>query len=739
MDEQSDPGQYQSVHQQAGQPMDSGARNSDDNALRVPKNFDTGIACLAMMAKFLGVAADPENLRHLSGRGSELINVTIMLRLAKELGLKARFVQTNWDRLPNVELPAIARLKTGEFIILAKTAPDKVLVHDTRKLQPEVISRDKFLEIWDDKLVLLTSRAKMVGEARKFDFTWFIPVVFRYRRLLSEVLIVSFFLQIFGLVSPLFFQVVIDKVLVHQSMTTLDVLIIGLVAISIAEVVLTGLRTYIFSHTTSRIDVELGARLFKHLTSLPLRYFSVRKVGQTVARVRELENIRSFITGNAITVFLDFIFTIVFFALMYVYSPILTLIVVLSIPAYIAVSVAVTPILRQRLDEKFYRGAENQAFLVETVSGVETTKAMAIEPQAQRRWEEQLAGYVSAGFLAGNIGNWGQQGVGLINKLVTALLLYVGASEVIEGSMTVGQLVAFNMMQGKTSGPILRLAQLWQDFQQVRISVDRLGDVLNSPAEPTSSASSVRLPAIKGNVDFERVTFRYSHDGREILKNVNLKVPAGQTVGIVGPSGSGKSTFTKLIQRMYVPESGRVLVDGVDLAMVDPAWLRRQVGVVLQENFLFSRSVRENIALSDPAMDLERVMQAAKLVGAHEFILELPQGYDTVLDERGGNLSGGQRQRLAMARALVNNPSILIFDEATSALDYESERIIQDNMKMICRGRTVFIIAHRLSTVRDAHRIITIDKGVIVEDGTHEDLLQLGGRYAKLYQAQLRD
>jgi subfamily B ATP-binding cassette protein HlyB/CyaB len=540
-------------------------------------------------------------------------------------------------------------------------------------------------------------------------------------------------------VSPLFFQVVIDKVLVHHSMTTLNVLVVGLVAISIFEVILTGLRTYVFSHTTSRIDVELGARLFKHLTNLPLRYFAVRKIGQTVARVRELENIRSFITGNAITVFLDFIFTIVFFAVMFLYSPLLTLISFLTIPIYILISVLFTPVLRQRLDEKFYRSAENQSFLVETVSGVETTKAMAIEPQACRRWEEQLAGYVSAGFRANMVGNWGQQLIGLVNKLSTALLLWVGATLVIDNEISVGQLVAFNMLQGRTSGPILRLAQLWQDFQQVRISIERLGDVLNAPAEPTAAASAVRLPTIQGRVTFERVVFRYAHDGPEVLKNVSLDVAPGQTIGIVGPSGSGKSTFTKLVQRMYVPESGRVMVDGVDLAMVDPAWLRRQVGVVLQENFLFSRTVRENIALTDPAMDVERVINAARLVGAHDFILELPQGYDTVLDERGGNLSGGQRQRIAMARALVNNPSILIFDEATSALDYESERIIQDNMKHICQGRTVFIIAHRLSTVRDAHRIVTIEKGVIVEDGTHDELLRKGGRYAKLYKSQLRE
>lgn len=698
--------------------------------------MDSGILALATMARFLGVSADSEHLRHLSGKGGERTDAVTLLRLAKDLGLKARFIQTRWERLERIELPAIAQRRDGSFFILAKIGPDKVLLQEPGDQRPQVIDRDQFLEFWNERLLLLTSRARLVGDQRKFDWTWFIPVMVRYRHLLGEVLIVSFFLQLFGLVTPLFFQVIIDKVLVHQGLTTLHVLIFGLVVVSIFDSVMSGLRTYLFTHTTSRIDVELGARLFRHLSGLPLKYFAVRRVGQTVARVRELESIRNFLTSSAVTVLIDSFFTVVFFAVMYFYSPTLTYIVLASIPAYVALSWFVTPVLRRRLDEKFYRGAENQSFLVESVTGIETLKSLAIEPQAQRKWEEQIAGYVAASFKAGQTGNVGQQIAGFINKLTSALILWIGATLVIEGKITVGQLVAFNMLAGRVSGPILRMAQLWQDFQQVRISIDRLGDVLNAPPEPSVSAGAVRLPAIKGSVEFDRVTFRYSPEGREILKNVGFSVPPGQIVGIVGPSGSGKSTLTKLVQRLYMPESGRILIDGTDIAMVDPAWLRRQIGVVLQENFLFNRTVRENIALADPAMDMERVIHAAKLAGAHEFILELPQGYDTVLDERGGNLSGGQRQRVAIARALVMNPRILIFDEATSALDYESERVIQDNMHAICKGRTVFIIAHRLSTVRTAHRILTVERGSIVEDGTHEELLRANGRYAALHRHQ---
>ncbi|MEM6682755.1 MAG: type I secretion system permease/ATPase, partial [Pseudomonadota bacterium] len=439
----------------------------------------------------------------------------------------------------------------------------------------------------------------------------------------------------------------------------------------------------------------------------------------------------------SVTLFIDIFFIFVFLGVMYLYSPTLLMIVLISLPFYVLISACITPPLRRRLDEKFKRGAENQAFLVESVTGVETLKAMAVEPQMQRKWEQQIAGYVSTSFQANMLGNWGSQSVQLINKLTTAAILFFGATLAIAGTITVGQLVAFNMLASRVSQPVLRLAQLWQDFQQARISVQRLGDILNSPAEPQAKAGRSNLPAIKGAVEFDKITFRYRPDGREILRDLSLEIALGEMLGIVGPSGSGKSTLTKLLQRLYVPQAGRVLVDGIDLAMVDPAWLRRQVGVVLQENILFNRSVRENIALADPVAAMDRVVDAAKLAGAHEFILELSEGYDTIIDERGGNLSGGQRQRIAIARALMTNPRILILDEATSALDAESEEIIQTNLQAIAKDRTVIIIAHRLSAVRQANRIITIERGEITEEGSHDALLKAGGRYAQLYAKQM--
>jgi len=696
--------------------------------------IDPGLEALVTLLHLQGVAADVEQIRH--RLGTDKIGASEMLRCARDLGLKARVYRTDWLRLARTPLPAIATLRDGGFLVVAKAAEDKVLVQSPLAPRPVLMTRDELLAIWDGGLILMTRRAGLSDVTRRFDITWFLGAIHKYRHLLSEVLVASFFLQLFGLVSPMFFQVVIDKVLVHRALSTLDVLVIGLLTISVFEAVLGILRTYLFAHTTNRIDVELGARLFHHLLALPMAYFQARRVGDSVARVRELENIRNFLTSSALTLVIDLFFTFVFVAVMFVYSPLLTWILLGSFPFYIVISAVATPLFRRQLDEKFRRGAENQAFLVESVTGIETLKAMAVEPQMQRRWEEQLAGYVAASFRVLSLGNTASQMVQLVSKVVTASLLYFGAKLVIDGSLSVGELVAFNILAGRVSAPVLRLAQMWQDFHQARLSVSRLGDILNTTAESTYAAGRARLPAIRGDITFDHVTFRYRIDGQEVLHDVSFNVPAGQMVGIVGPSGSGKSTFAKLVQRLYVPESGRVLVDGMDLAMADPAWLRRQIGVVLQENVLFNRSVRENIALADPAISIERIIAAAHLAGAHEFILELTEGYDTIVGERGSTLSGGQRQRIAIARALIADPRILILDEATSALDYESERIIQQNMKQIAKGRTVLIIAHRLSTVRATDRIVTLERGRLVEDGTHDALINTGGRYASLHRLQ---
>ncbi|WP_319238958.1 type I secretion system permease/ATPase [uncultured Propionivibrio sp.] len=697
------------------------------------------LQCLVIMARLHGIAADIEQIRHEFAVGRADLGPEQLLLAAKKLGLVAKRTRVDMARLQSTPLPAIGLANDGRYFILARVETVdgqlRALIQHPAMPRPEILSGEALRELWFGDVFLFTSRASLAGELARFDFSWFIPAIVKYRRLLGEVLLVSLAIQIFALITPLFFQVVMDKVLVHRGFSTLDVIAIAFLVVVIFEVSLTGLRSYVFAHTSSRIDVELGARLFRHLLGLPIAYFQARRVGDSVARVRELENIRSFLTGNAITLVLDIAFSIVFIAVMLFYSGVLTLIVVLSIPCYVIISVVVTPILRSRLDEKFARGAENQAFLVETVSGVDTVKSMAVEPHWTRKWDKQLAAYVAAGFRTASLGILANSGVSLIGKLVTVATMWFGARLVIGGELSVGQLVAFNMLAGQVSGPIMRLAQMWTDFQQVGVSMQRLGDILNTRGE--ISGQKATLPELEGKIEFSEVCFRYRPDGQDVLRNISIVIRPGEIIGIVGRSGSGKSTLTRLVQRMYIPDRGRVLIDDIDLSVTDPSSLRRQVGVVLQENVLFNGSIRENIALVSPGAPIDQVIRAAKLSGAHEFISEFPDGYDTLVGEHGTGLSGGQRQRIAIARALMRDPKILIFDEATSALDYESERIVQQNMRHMCQGRTVIVIAHRLSAIRDAHRIIVMDQGAIVEEGTHQELMSIsGGLYAYLYGLQ---
>lgn len=688
------------------------------------------------IAAYHGMVADEMKLRH--EFGSATFGTETILLAAKNLSLTAKLVRQPPERLARAPLPAIAIDRAGRYFIAAKIdASDeaqRILIQHPGK-PPQILSMADFLAIWSGQFIYVTSKASFAGEIAKFDFSWFIPAIVKYRKLLAEVLLISFALQIIGLATPMFFQVVMDKVVVNHAMKTLHVIAIGLLAATLFQAALSGIRTYVLAHTSSKIDVELGARLFRHLLALPTAYFQSRRVGDSVARIRELENIRSFLTGNAITLLMDLLFSFVFLAVMLWYSVWLTLIVVVSIPAYLILSIIFTPILRSRLNDKFNRSAENQSFLVETIGGIDTIKAMAAEPRWVQQWEKQLAGYVAAGLAASNIGNVASGAVNLISKLVTVAIMWVGATLVVDNKLTVGELIAFNMLSGQVAAPILRLAQLWNDFQQVGISMQRLGDILNTRTE--IAGQKTRIPRIAGAIEFDQVAFRYRPDTPDVIRGISLKIAPGEVIGIVGRSGSGKSTLTKLVQRLFVSDHGRVLVDGQDIAIIDTTSLRQQIGVVLQENTLFSRSIRDNIALTNPALPLEAVIAAAKLAGAHEFICELPEAYDTKVGEHGTGLSGGQRQRIAIARALITNPRVLIFDEATSALDYESEKSIQDNMREICCGRTVLIIAHRLSAVRDANRIVVMERGQIAEIGSHDELVRNPlGIYSHLYRLQ---
>lgn len=721
-----------------------GAKNSDDQAdIKTGTSqekqaivTDPGLFCFINIAHFHGIPADPEQVVHaLAIDSREGMGEGDMLRAAKSLKLKARAATVKYGKLAKLPLPAVVGLKKEKYAILAQIVKGKMLMLMPDGTPPKVISAKEFQKNWTGRVLLFAPRFWQETD-RKFNLKWFIPTILKYKKPLLQVLLAALVVQIIGIFTPILMQVVIDKALAHHSVSTLDVIVGGLVIIAVFETLLSVARNYIFTHTTSRIDVILSSRLFRHLFALPLRYFETRRVGDTTARVLELEKIRAFLTGTPMTTVIDISFMFVYIAVMWFYSPNLTWLVLASLPVFALLSAIITPMLRSRLNEKFNTGADAQSYLVESISGTQTIKSFALEPQLQKNWEGRLSNYVQANYktqlLSGNAGTFGQ----LIQKIFDIAILWAGAHMVMTGSLTIGGLIAFRMLSGRVSGPVLRLVQSWQDFQQTGISMKRLGDIFNTKPEPTLDPSKSRLPAIKGDVRFENVRFRYSPDSPEVVRDVSFGIRPGSVIGVVGRSGSGKSTISKLLQRLYVPESGKVLIDGVDIATTDPAWLRRQIGVVLQENFLFNASIRDNIAVHKPSASMKEIVRVAKIAGAHEFITELAESYNTQVGEKGEGLSGGQKQRIAIARALLHDPKILIFDEATSALDYESENIIQQNMQQITDRRTVIIIAHRLSTLKSVDKIMAIDRGQLVEYGTPSALLKRGGLYAHLYRQQ---
>lgn len=714
------------------------------------------LALIQFYAKLHNIHIDTDQISHQfehfdKGGKPEPIGTGEVLLALQTLGFDARLKQGARKSIPEVTLPALMPMQDGGLMLVGKMdadtlyqgAPGVVLVRREEDSEAQQISMSAFdalfagqwIEARPASTVPTANAGESANDAGKFGIGWFWHSLKKYKSLMAEVLLASLFVQIIALVTPLIFQVVIDKVLTNRALSTLDVMVIALLGVSIFEVVLGAMRHYLLSHTTNRVDVELGAKLFKHLLHLPLSYFESRRSGDTVARVRELDNARNFLTGQALTSWLDLLFAVVYLIVMFYYSVTLTLVVLAALPVFFGASAIITPLLRKKLEDKFALGADNQAYLVETVTSMETLKSHAVEPQWQREWERRLAAYVNTSFEGGHLGNATNQFISMASKVLTVALLWLGARQVIDGELTVGGLIAFNMLSGRVNAPILKLSSLWQDFTQMKVSIKRLGDILDAPPEPAFRPNRSMPPNIMGKVTFDHVTFRYAPKLPEVLSDVNFEVQAGEVIGVVGISGAGKTTLMRLLQRLYAPESGRILIDGVDLNLVDTSWLRRQVGVVGQDTLLFNRSVRENIALADPGLGMEAVMQAARLAGANDFILKLPDGYDTVIGERGSKLSGGQRARIAIARALATNPRMLLLDEATASLDYESERLIQDNMADIAQGRTVFIAAHRLSTLRLANRILVLDGGRLIETGHHRQLLLEGGRYASLYQA----
>lgn len=652
-----------------------------------------------------------------------------LIKIAKDKGFKAKIKPLTVKNLTSYPLPCIARDKNGVYfnILKVEASKNEVLIFKDKN-EPYAIKFEELLSILNPNPKMIVLKHKLLNDRIKFGFGWFYARMLSYKKIVGEILIASFVIQLFGLVTPLFTQVVLDKVLVHHSLSTLNIIAVAFGAVIIFEMLLGLSRNYIFAHTTSKIDARLGAMLFDHLIKLPMIYFENRKVGNIVARVRELDSIREFIANKSVTVLLDMLFSVVFVIMMLLYSVKLTLVALAFVTVIATIYFFATPRLRARLEDKFQMGARSNSYLVESITGISTVKSLAIEGSMQRLWEDFLAKYVKSSFELSNLSNILSGIANALSKLMTLAILYLGVGLVIENKLSVGQLIAFQMFAGQFSAPIMRLVGLWNEFQQALLSVDRLGDILNTPKEQEND-NAITLNEIKGGVKFDNVSFKYSPNSPIVLQNFSLEVKPNTSIGIVGRSGSGKSTLTRLLQRLYYANEGAIYIDGVDIRHMNPSWLRQNIGVVLQDSYLFSGSVKENIAYAYPSASMDLILQASKIAGADEFISTLPEGYDTLVGERGSSLSGGQKQRIAIARAILTNPRILIFDEATSALDYESEKIISNNLSAIKKNRTVFIVAHRLSTVKDCNEIIVLDKGRLIERGDHESLMKQRGYY----------
>ena len=586
--------------------------------------IDTALVSLVAIAKFHGIPADINQLRRAYVVDGNLMDTLTMLRASKDIGLKSRELTIEKERLISMPFPAVLQLTNGNYIVVLRAEQERLLIVDPYQDTPVLIQIKNLFNAWEGKIVLFTKRHQAKQEEHKFNLFWFVPVVLKYKKFLGQVLFLSLILQVFGLISPIFTQVIIDKVLVHKSLSTLDVLVIGMIIISLFQTIITGFRSYLFTHTTNKVDVVLSTKLYKHITALPIKYFDKWQVGEVVTRVRELETVRQFITGSGLTIVLDTIFTVVYIFAMFNYSAKLSLIVLLMLPIFILLNIIVVPIYRKRLNDNFTAKTENQAFIIETVTGIEAVKSLAVDVNFSQRWEQMLSRYIKSAFATANLANIAGNIGGFVKQFFSIFVLWYGANLVMKNEITVGELVAFQMLSGQVTEPVLRIVNMWQSFQQTKVSIDRLGDILNEANEASFNPNRTTLPRIKGDIFFDRVSFRYRPDMAEVLYQLNLDITAGMKIGIVGRSGSGKSTLTKMIQRLYLPDSGRILIDGVDLAQVEPAWLRRQIGVVLQDNYLFNGTIAENIAIAAGQATMEQIETVAKISGADEFINKLP-------------------------------------------------------------------------------------------------------------------
>jgi ATP-binding cassette subfamily B protein len=706
--------------------------------------LNSAFACFQMIAKHLEMPFRREVVRRIlteQVKRQGTISFQVTAYLAESIGLKAQLIELPVASVTRIPTPALIRY-SDSFAVLYAADDNTVIVgvpsQGIVRCKPAQLVEQ--LEVDPTNFppqvrVLLLSATKETPQER-FSLRWFIPYLSRHRRVLIEVFIASFFVQLAALANPLVVQLIIDKVITQNSVGTLHILGVLLLVVGLFEAVLTTLRTYLFVDTTNRIDMGLGSQIIDHLLRLPLRYFERRPVGELSTRINELENIRQFLTGTALTVGLDALFSVVYIGVMLIYSWQLTLVALSTIPVFIVITLVASPTISRQLRAKAERNAETQSYLVEVMSGIQTVKAQNIELRSRFSWQERYARFVAAGFKTVVTSTLANSTSNFLNKLSGLLVLWVGAYLVLQQQLTLGELIAFRIISGYVTSPILRLAQLWQSFQETALSLERLSDIVDTPQEGETDRYNIPLPTIKGAVKYENVSFRFATSGPLQLSNVNLEFEPGKFIGIVGQSGSGKSTMMKLLLRLYDTESGRILIDGYDIAKVELYSLRRQIGVVPQETLLFDGSVQENIALTNPDATTEEIIEAAQVACAHEFIMNLPNGYNTRVGERGSALSGGQRQRIAIARSVLQRPKLLVLDEATSALDYPTERQICLNLAKAFKGDTVFFITHRLNTVRNADMIVVMDNSRVIEQGSHQELMATKGHYYYLYQQQ---
>ena len=713
----------------------------------VDSKEQSGLFCLCAVANHHNINMDIRRVMHDFAVGAEEPRPALLRAIADSYELKSRTVKLKWEKLLRLgqAYPAIGRKQNGKYVVLCgiRTAEDdseELAILDPERTTPEqrftFLTREQAEEELTREVWLLKKRYRLSDEERPFSLSWFLPEFYKLRGIFGQIALTVAMITILSLIVPLFFQIVVDKVLVNKSYHTLNVLGVGIICAIVFNGFLDYLRNYFLLFATNKIDVSTATKTFRHLMRLPVEFFERVPSGVLLKHMQQTEKIRGFLSGNLFFTILDLCSLLIFIPVLLLYSVELTLVVLgYSLLMALVIACLIRPFQR-RLNELYQAEGNRQSMLVESIHGVRTVKSLALEPVEEKQWDDSTAYAVKSYFRVGKISMTARSLSQVLEMMMTITVIWLGAWLVFEHQISVGALIAFQMLAGRVTGPLVKLVGLIHEYQQIALSVKMLGVVMNTPKEP--QGGGVRNP-LHGAIEFEHITFQYRPDLPAVIRDFSLSIAPGTTLGIVGRSGSGKTTVTKLLQGLYPIVQGLIKIDGIDLREIDKSHLRSSIGVVLQENYFFSGTVRENISLTKRSATLEEIIYASKLAGADEFVQKLPRGYDTVLEENASNLSGGQKQRLAIARALLNNPPILIFDEATSALDPESEFVIQKNLKSIARGRTVLIISHRLSIVSGSDRIVVIDNGQISAQGTHRELLNQPGTYREFWNQQMRN